>query len=875
MELHSGVCGICKCKNLILDSKNSEKYCNLICSLFQSDLNIAEEIELNFNLCPVCVYQITLISSKREVFSNQNANDELETRDVCKMCGEKNEVLTINDTIFLTKCKPWLTKEDEVGLCVSCYYVIEIRNHLKDNLIHKLSEWDLDGNSKSSPNQKRLISRRKSSCETRKSIHKELEEVDSELTLERKKEHNSVNINDSSKSDNFGVNSQPIQKPKTRSRNVEEFPDSDCSFQIDCKQKKESEVYKQKQLTGFNLTNINNFSPLCNSGIETNEEIQQDKKLFNYVPFVKMKEIKDAFVEKDECSYVCSLISQRPIIKVTRTPPIKIKSLKNISSLHNKKKKEENKLKVIKSISSSSPPVEISKQLVVVVKRIKLPLTGISSPESNISVVAKKSESDISQMTVTPKKKKRVHFNDTPTIIITDDDLGDNFEHGNKYDENKRKRNTRKMSEQSKVDVIDIIESEKSENDELISLSLESGSEDESIHEVNNGSFKNIEEKNHEEESEENGEKNAENSSSEMIDSDTDMENEKTGNNVEEQYDEKLEENDEANDKINKNSAIEDHPETEYEENEELQKSEDYTNEVKDISDEEKEVEINDCIESNEEELEDEKSSLDGFQLVDVDDEPDNGVDNTSLENNDSSGTINVNKESITGYNEELTEIVENHNNETEEPDNSPTVDESESNVEKSSSDKLAEEKSVDNDDIELLLKKYSPEGSSQESAKDQATENTSDEVNEVDKGIEDENVKINEVDKGIDDEEDLEKSSSKSSNQMKDAPAQADEDFGSLIDEVQKCLLTSTKDIPSSSEGDQHVPLSDDLCNLTEPNNSDILDLLNKSFDEDRTAITTNSPQTENMNGNKSLKRKHSDDTLEELEQKKGKIDI
>ncbi|XP_044747882.1 myb-like protein X isoform X2 [Coccinella septempunctata] len=886
MELHTGVCGICRSKSLVLNSEDSEKYQNLIWSHFQNEFIIPNS-KPNLSFCTTCIYHITLINSKKDYFLHRTDNEEIETSGKCELCKETIEVFSTTDSAVLNKCKPWISEEKRVLLCASCFFLIEIRHILKDFCLLKLSQKDDQENH--TPKQRGPISRRKSFHEAR--INSQVESVAS-TSYERKTEE-PTSSNPIESSTIYGVHSTPIQgKKRRRSKNLEELLDEESKNLKEDIQK--NAVYTKNELTGYNLSNILNFSPLCNSNIRIKDEYKKDKKMYNFIPFVKMNNLENKSTEMDQCNYVCSLVSQRPMIRVRRTPPIKIKSIKNIFSSKEKKNTAVSKDKQ-KSISSSKE--ELSKyKLVVMVERMKLP--AVESPEDVVTCKAE-GENIISKEAATPKKKKRVHFNDTPTIIITDDVCSDDFEQRNKFDESKNK-NIRSImvAEQRKVDDVEKSDEntknidEQSDSEELISLSLDYGSDDESNKDNENYCSNNVEEEEIVENKGENSLENGEEDTSEnlelncveqgnnenLLEYNEEINNEDNGDNKNEEEDtedpENAEKNHEDTDKAD-NSSNQKEEESSEDEREKNSSSEtivveadssekipdsqgtedEYFNDVltqidqledaliDDNTSKNESVEKLDCDESTEEgkdNLENEKDSLDGFEVVDEENEE---IGLRGFGGNDSNDLSNHVEESPEkSIDEKMEEIHDDGKEELNENKND--------NISLDSGEKIEAKDSFD--EIDLLLNKYCGENSEEVLTETDQVASVTNENEKETETLDGEQV----IPEGCGGIEHL-----KSSANSGPISETSDEDFGSLIDEVQKCLLTSTKESLDKTE---------DIENQkgTKPNTPNLLDILNSSFDE-----TTSSPK-ENINSNKNLKRKSSDDEIEKPDHKRGKME-
>lgn len=627
------------------------------------------------------------------------------------------------------------------------------------------------------------------------------------------------------------LNSTPLQSVKRRrSLNLEECLNkvSEDFCAINCKQNEklpyaELRVYRKFQLTGFNDSHISKLSPLCDSKFYINEENKKDKKMFSYIPFVKVEQM-DLSTKMNSCRNMSSLVPPKPIERSRKTPPIKIKSIKNLDKLSRRKKE---KSPILTYVSVQDLP-----KLIVQVERMKFPpkeetIDVISNYQSNI-------ENGQTNTEITRKKKKHVHFNDTPTIIITDDH-SDDFDLKNKSDESKKNINIKSImvSDQSKFQDVEIVDEEKSDNEEPLTLILDSES-DESNGDTNRDSSDNIEknERKPVEHDEELGDEQVEDNEerNDVLIENTVQETEEINDGIHEKI-EIVNETDivevSSSDRGNEENKNKNLTESVDEESSHIETQIIINADSSRTDQTIKKLDGNEVVEVEEKNAEDEKDSLDGFEVIDQEDFGSNiETSDTTISN------IIVNNDKIINIDNKEEELTENV--ETVDTEECNQVD---LNVESNnratdtiSPDSVKEKSSESMDDIDLLILKYCEDNS-----KENSDENGKNPVPTIEK----EKTALNE-------------------ETSENATEETNEDFGSLIDEVQKCLFTSTTDILDETE----VQLDSEAISQ-----QNLIEILDKSFDENDTL------PTESVNGNKNLKRKHSNDEIDEQSDKKVKL--
>ncbi|KAL3266136.1 hypothetical protein HHI36_010321 [Cryptolaemus montrouzieri] len=569
MELNPGICGVCLSETEVVNSEDSRTSFETIFRIFKDQIINLSELESNLEICPMCIYQTNLLESKTDIME-KIFSDEPRKTNICRYCEGNISMLRIQDS----SCLKYLDHSERVkhsgtlSICTCCYYVLQAFVSMKKNLVHNLSTspssrkgmpHSMNGRESSTRERSRRSSSREKKDETisssktkntGKDSSQDMLEIFEKLNHRNENNNRHSNSNVSSSKEELSesviedelVSSTPKRsrrnkKEKLRAsteRSITEDVREENSFMnntasnevvstsddtpkkvkrikiridremstskidelssrslrkrkaIEITDEEHSSSLSARIIRGTDLSNIVQLVPLCNTKFEVDQDIKQDNKFYRYIPFVKILKISN--INPDESRDILNIFtkksnaeSSKPSKGITKpTPRIKIKLKKTFKPRKSVVKQEENKIKSLKRKYQSSPSLveEFQKKKVIVkVARIKIPLEEVDGSEETDQV-----ESEVTDMKEnTPiKKKKRVHFNDTPTIIITGDDFSD-LDSLIEDDEFPKKRIAR-IGQTPNYKVVQNPEPEKVENDDvnIESNNVKLGSDDES-----------------------------------------------------------------------------------------------------------------------------------------------------------------------------------------------------------------------------------------------------------------------------------------------------------------------------------------------------------------------------------------------------------
>ncbi|KAK9891590.1 hypothetical protein WA026_015550 [Henosepilachna vigintioctopunctata] len=510
MELDSGICGICDAKNEIINPKDSEAFWETIGGIFknQFDKKLIEQTQLK--ICLTCIFHANLIDTKKHILKKLILNIDSCGNNKCRFCKTNSNLLKVeNSAIFKTSDSIFRPSKGCSVICACCYYVIKANYILQTNLLNNLSECSSstlkdglhsiktevcsdDDSSTFSKSKKNPVDGSKE-CGGEIMIH-------SDILIEKNKSKDDIKLPNEQLSQNIkkGRNKKVDEKVenakhlsitnedrKTRKRKLVTLSNKDLPQQL------KKPCMQIKKANDLDMSSVICLSPLCKTTIVVNEAIKQDSKFYNCVPYVQVPII---IKSENHCSDIPEHIAKKkrftehitkkkplsPLGIIKRTPPIKIKLKKITKFKKGIMEKKHNTKNLTQDKSSPTNTIMFDefkrKEVVVKVERMILPTdekepeSHLENTESETSVVAYESVlKNTSIREETPKKKKKVHFNDTPTIIITADELSDDST-------NEEDISTKKMITNGKI-----LKFEEETTDEQYSFKIDSEESDDEI----------------------------------------------------------------------------------------------------------------------------------------------------------------------------------------------------------------------------------------------------------------------------------------------------------------------------------------------------------------------------------------------------------